>query len=655
MNTISKANQLFKNGKYKDAIVLYSQAAVQYPTIAESLKLNIAIAKRRSRTADSSSVDFEVHAVPSQVVKESIESESIFIGIAAIPEREYALREVIASLLPQADRIGVYLNGWSSIPEYLKDPKIQIEGFGGRDLGDAGKFYWVDNHEGIYFTCDDDLVYPEDYVRRTVSKLRHYERKAVVGWHGSLLKAPFVDYYDTASRRVFTFGAHRPHDTPVHILGTGCSAFYTKNFPVKLADFLAPNMADIFFALKGQELRIPFYVMAHEKGEIREVEGAKASSIYADSHNKVESKKNTLELQNRHVKSHPSWVTHDLSALSILIIGRFESYSKGGIYKSCHLIQTQLQALGHEVITLDTQNELEVSSLSRFDLCWIYPGDPERPDFSTVDHKIAQLQDAGVPVLVNLSYLNDGTRPTFIRNKLLSYNRSGKTPVLAAVFTESAAYDPAFDNVRDYITVVPKTLLPTVTHLQPSFAEREGICLGDATKLANEKVIGGKIHPWIDAIHRRLPHVNLYAYKQYSGETPHPKIQYVSHMTDDFGDWLANRRLFICANINLTFEMVACEAQQYGTPVIYRHMPHSLSEYISATGFAVRNPDEMGEMVAWLYNDQASWNRISESSRLNASSNHVDLLSSSLVGYLRLSLFRAKKLQATPTNILVHV
>ena len=115
-------------------------------------------------------------------------------------------------------------------------------------------------------------------------------------------------------------------------------------------------------------------------------------------------------------------------------------------------------------------------------------------------------------------------------------------------------------------------------------------------------------------------------------------------MTDEFGDWMAHRKLFICLNVHLTFEMVACEAQFYGTPAVYRHMPHSLSEYISATGMAVRTPEEMGEMVSWLYNNEVAWNNFSQSSYYRAKSNHVDYLASSLEGYLRLAIIRAKKL-----------
>lgn len=634
-SNLATANQLFRAKKYSEAALFYKKSIQESPELAEAIRINLHMCAKRAPAGEIEQITFQNN-----------NEDNIFVGIAAIPERETALKQTIASLINQAPRIGVYLNGWKRIPDFLRHEKIEIAGFHDADLGDVGKFHWVDNHDGLYFTCDDDLVYPPDYIKRTAAKLKEHNYRAAVGWHGSLIKEPFVNYYDGASRRVFVFSAHRPVDTPVHILGTGCCAFHTRELSIKKSDFVHPNMADIFFSIKGQEQNLPFIVIKHEKNEITEVEGSKESSIFAHSHTDQASKKNTKEIQNTFVSNNLPWVLKSFQPFSILIIGRFESYSKGGIYKSCHLIKKHLTELGHNVSILDTGNEMTAEHVSGHDICWIYPGDPERPDFSTVDDKIHLLRKHGVPVLLNLSYLYESHRSQWIVEKLKEYNSQAGTPVLAAVFTESAANDPLLNSVRDYVCVVPKTLLPTPYEMVPSFDQREGICLGDATKLGNPIVIGGSINPWIDAIHNRLPHVNIYAYKQYQGNNPHPKVKYVSHMKENFGEWLAQRRLFICANVHLTFEMVACEAQQYGTPTLYRHMPHSLSEYISATGMAVRTPGEMGEMAAWLYNSRATWDKLSASSIHNANSKHVDLLDASLEGYIRLAIYRASLLKS---------
>ncbi|AGX88449.1 glycosyltransferase [Candidatus Symbiobacter mobilis] len=639
---VRHAYALFKQGRYPEAMEAYERILASHPEMERRLRVNIHIAKKRIQNG------IRTRQTLARDDKEL--SNAVFVGMAAIPDRVAALEASICSLLPQAERIGVYLNGWEQIPSFLQHEKIIVAGMGEPDIGDVGKFHWVDDHDGYYFTCDDDLIYPPDYIARTLAKLRHYHGNAAVGWHGSVLMEPFARYYDTNSRKVFLFGSHRPHDTAVHILGTGCCAFHTQVMQVRKADFTAPNMADIFFALNGQKQKIPFYVIEHEKGAIREAPGTKESSIYADSHQNKSTRKNTHELQNQLVRSNAPWLLHEFQPLSILIIGRFNSFQKGGIYKSCHLIQEHLSNLGHHVSVLDTQHALVLPESAHFDLCWIYPGDPERPDFATVVEKIRSLQKRGIPVLVNLSYLYQEKRTTWIRDRILECNAGQSTPVLCAVFTESAAHDPLLADVRDYVCVVPKTIEPPACTKVRGFGEREGVCLGDATKLSNPKIIGGPVHAWIDAIFRKMPYVNLYAFKQYQGDNPHSRVQYVPHMKEEFGDWLGQRRLFLCLNIHTTFEMVSCEAQYCGTPVLYRHMPHSLSEYISTTGMAVRNPEEMAEMVTWLYNDPAAWERCSRSSLRNAESKHVDVLDASLEGYLRLAVQRARRLTKPATS-----
>lgn len=645
--TFALAKKFFDNGQYEDALKFYTELGKLYGNKIVDFNIQQCQEKlfKSNVLQNLNSKEEQPQSTVWKEISERDLSRDIFVGIAAIPERKDSLKKTINSLINQVSKIGVYLNNWSEIPDFLlNNPKIIVAGFQDVDLGDVGKFYWVDDFKGIYFTCDDDLIYPSDYIKKTIERLEHYKFNAAVGWHGSLLLGSFEKYYNSNSRRVFAFSSHRPHDTCVHILGTGCSAFHTQKLPIKKNIFKYPNMADIFFSIAGQQHNFPFYIIKHEQNEIVEASINNDNSISMHSIKDEKSKKNTHDLQNKFIRDNMPWVQNIFEPLKILIIGRFKNYTKGGIFKSCHLIEKTLSSLGHIVYTLDTQESLDDGFFKDHvvDLCWIYPGDPERPDYETVNSKISLLQRKRIPVLVNMSYLYDDKRTRFIAQSLIKYNSEKQSPVFAAVFTETAAQDPLLREVQKYVCVVPKTLEPTPYEYVPTFSEREGICLGDATKLGNPKIIGGNVHPWIEAIYRKMPHVNLYAYKQYQGQNPpHPKIKFVPHMKENFGEWLAHRRIFLCLNVHLTFEMVACEAQLYGTPTIYRHMPHSLSEYISAKGIVVRTPAEMAEMVLWLYNSQHIWDKLSRSSISNATANHIDQLGASLEGYLRLVMHRA--------------
>ena len=405
-------------------------------------------------------------------------------------------------------------------------------------------------------------------------------------------------------------------------------------------------MADVFFARAAQQQRIPLLVIAHRANEVTQVEGTKQSSIQAHSRDDRQSVKNTGVRQTELVRDLSTWRTFEWYPLRIALIGRFDRYTKGGIHKSCKLITESLRSRGHDVQTIDL-GDLETPIRSKPDVAWIYPGDPLRPDFDFVNQQIARVRPVSTCVLVNFSYLYRADRSAWIKACLQEFNQDRSlAPVFAAVFTESVIDDSSFEEISDLIAMVPKTIDSEEVALLPSFADREGIVLGDATKLTKPEVIGEGIRPWLDAIGKRLPHVNLYAYKQYSGRSPHKQIINVPYMTDEFPEFLAGRRLFVNLNVHLTFEMVPCEAQPVGTPVLYRHMPHSLSEYIGPTGIRVRHPEEFAELAAWLYNEESAWEEFSGASRHNGMAISLQYQNAALEAALRAVKVRALRMRS---------
>jgi len=87
----------------------------------------------------------------------------VTINIATITERESLLINTIKSLYDQADRINIWLNNYRSIPLWLSDPKIKHHATI-NNVGDAGKFGF--KSKGFIFSCDDDIIYPPDYVKK---------------------------------------------------------------------------------------------------------------------------------------------------------------------------------------------------------------------------------------------------------------------------------------------------------------------------------------------------------------------------------------------------------------------------------------------------------------------------------------------------------
>lgn len=202
----------------------------------------------KQRTITPPAVTPEPSAVP--------DDEKVTASLANIPAREDMLRQVVASLLPQVDRLNVYLNGWDRVPEFLNDPKIVVarsQDHG--DRGDAGKFFWADDIQGYHYTCDDDLLYPPAYVAVLKAAIERTLRKAAVGFLGMRVRQPFVSSRE--SLRFIPFDVRQTCDQYVHYLGTGVLAYHTSTLRVSRDDFPLPNMADIWFGVLLQAQQVP--------------------------------------------------------------------------------------------------------------------------------------------------------------------------------------------------------------------------------------------------------------------------------------------------------------------------------------------------------------------------------------------------------------
>lgn len=219
--------------------------------------------------------------------------DPIVVSIASIPRRSALLARVVATLLPQCDRLNVFLNGYATVPGFLTHDKIAVARSGEHgDRGDAGKFWWSDKLEGAvyHFTADDDLAYPSDYCKTLVAKIESLRRRAVVGVHGVVLPTQVVGRY-YGNRRVYPCLGHLAHDTACHLLGTGALAYHSSTIIVKPSAFARPNMADIWFGIIAKKQKIPMICIGHASGWLVDLGDPRPDqTIHAtrNSHNAVQ-------------------------------------------------------------------------------------------------------------------------------------------------------------------------------------------------------------------------------------------------------------------------------------------------------------------------------------------------------------------------------
>lgn len=177
----------------------------------------------------------------------------LIVGIASLPDRADCLFDTVKSLYDQVDKIIIGLNNYNEVPDFLKMKKVECYLLD-NSLGDAAKFYKIDDYKNhYYFACDDDLIYPDNFCETLISKSKKYN--SIVGVHGAKISRPVNSYY--RDRKVYHTFDYLPQDVEVDVVGTGCCLIDTSILDLKLSDFKVPNMADIWLAdtIKKQKLK----------------------------------------------------------------------------------------------------------------------------------------------------------------------------------------------------------------------------------------------------------------------------------------------------------------------------------------------------------------------------------------------------------------
>lgn len=279
-------------------------------------------------TSSKMNAQFRTPNVPSLLTKRFIDGDTTYhallssaatvtASIASHWVREVSLHSAVFSLAPQVDRLNVYLNDYDGVPPFLLAPYITVVRSGDShslgDIGDIGKFFWCNNlTTEFHITADDDIVYPPDYVDRLFEFRRSMQAPVVVGVHGIRLKGDSLrpndgrrgaGYY--ASREVWMATEKVTSPVAVHIIGTGTMMYKVSEVgPIILEKtFLKPNMADVWFGLLAQKLRMPMVIMPHDAGWLYEVPGTFEDSIYKKS----TKRRNADRTQTQAVLSIPQW------------------------------------------------------------------------------------------------------------------------------------------------------------------------------------------------------------------------------------------------------------------------------------------------------------------------------------------------------------
>lgn len=203
-------------------------------------------------------------------------SYPVVASLCSIPERAEMLRQVLASLAPQVDALHIYLDRYESIPEFVRDCHVNVTVYLANDypgLRDNGKFLGFSDlqEDCYYFTADDDILYPPDYVISMIQRIEYYGKLAVVGVHGVLLPEQ-ADRYFGSFRKVHLFNKELETDALVNNLGTGTVAFHSRLLrELDLSHFGSSGMADLHLSVFCKQRGIPMVALSRPKGWLQEL------------------------------------------------------------------------------------------------------------------------------------------------------------------------------------------------------------------------------------------------------------------------------------------------------------------------------------------------------------------------------------------------
>lgn len=197
----------------------------------------------------------------------------IVAGMATMPNRLPYLENVVETIRPQVDALRVYLNNFDEQPKFLNPDEAVMSQNEAGDLGDAGKFYWLDDETlrdyTYYLTIDDDLGYPEDYVARLKPESDARLGQAVVGVHGSVFSQPIESFVGSRQNR-YRFYESLDQARSVHILGTATTMWSRDAIKLTRDDFSQRNMGDLQLAIAAQKQGVPMVAIPRPEQWITE-------------------------------------------------------------------------------------------------------------------------------------------------------------------------------------------------------------------------------------------------------------------------------------------------------------------------------------------------------------------------------------------------
>jgi glycosyltransferase involved in cell wall biosynthesis/tetratricopeptide (TPR) repeat protein len=240
--------------------------------------------------------------------------DKIYAFMATYPGGFEKVGKAVSSLLEQTmqiDLITLHVNGNKKPPNLPKSERLKVI-LSKEDLADNGKFRHMEGLSGYFFTVDDDINYPNDYVEKMIQFIEKYDRTTLIGVHAALLPfgPPITRWYDYKQfRRSHVFSQQHSSFNFVNVIGTGTMAFHSEIGVPNWKEMDTKRMVDLHVAVWAQNLKIPMRTCFRPKNWLTEFVDAGDERIWQQANTNNELQHEMIKTLNKI----PAWENQYIS------------------------------------------------------------------------------------------------------------------------------------------------------------------------------------------------------------------------------------------------------------------------------------------------------------------------------------------------------
>jgi hypothetical protein len=175
------------------------------------------------------------------------------------------------------------------------------------NAGAECKLHWADRHEGLYFSCDDDFAYPDDYVVTMTAAIRQWAGRALVTAHGRQYVERPGSVHDVVPNSVGIVHQRVKQGRWVNHGGSGAMAWDARELrlPTRWPE---RNLVDMQIAVWAQENAVPIWLVPHRVGWIDSLATLDPNGLFRASRAEGHRRRNALV--SRH-GSERGWKLHE--------------------------------------------------------------------------------------------------------------------------------------------------------------------------------------------------------------------------------------------------------------------------------------------------------------------------------------------------------